>query len=97
MRILYTLDILYTLYIIRIVKYSYLTLYFIYYTILYYTPYTSYIHRPTTFSGLRALNFVLENQNLIDKTLLINIRLIRVDEGYSGRKGSGKGGGGMSD
>jgi len=36
--------------------------------------------KPTTFSGLRALNFVLDNQNLIDKTLLINIRLIRVDK-----------------
>lgn len=42
--------------------------------------------KPTTFSGLRALNFVLENQNLIDKTLLINIRLVRVDEGYSKKK-----------
>jgi len=42
--------------------------------------------KPNTFSGLRALNFVLENQNLIDKTLLINIRLVRVDEGYSKKK-----------
>jgi hypothetical protein len=37
-------------------------------------------NRPSTFSGQRALNFVLDNQNLIDKTLLINIRLIRVDK-----------------
>ena len=35
---------------------------------------------PTTFSGKRALNFVLENQGLIDKTLLINVQLIRVDK-----------------
>ena len=33
---------------------------------------------PTTFSGMRALNFVLDNQNLIDKTLLINIRLVKI-------------------
>jgi hypothetical protein len=39
-----------------------------------------YYDRPSTFSGQRALNFVLDNQNLIDKTLLINIRLIRVDK-----------------
>jgi hypothetical protein len=36
--------------------------------------------KPTTFSGMRALNFVLDNKNLIDKTLLINIRLVRVDK-----------------
>ena len=42
--------------------------------------------RPTTFSGQRALNFVLDNQNLIDKTLLINIRLVKVDEGFANRK-----------
>lgn len=41
--------------------------------------------RPSTFSGQRALNFVLDNQNLIDKTLLINIRLIRVDKDYKGK------------
>ena len=35
--------------------------------------------KPDTFSGQRALNFVLDNQNLIDKTLLINIKLARVD------------------
>ena len=33
---------------------------------------------PTTFSGMRALNFVLDNQNLIDKTLLINVRLVKI-------------------
>ena len=36
--------------------------------------------RPATFSGQRALNFVLDNKNLIDKTLLINIRLVRIDK-----------------
>lgn len=36
--------------------------------------------KPSTFSGQRALNFVLDNKNLIDKTLLINIRLVRVDK-----------------
>ncbi|KAA8499804.1 Peptidyl-prolyl cis-trans isomerase FKBP19, chloroplastic [Porphyridium purpureum] len=35
--------------------------------------------RPSTFSGQRALDFVLENRGLIDKTLLINIQLVRVD------------------
>jgi hypothetical protein len=35
--------------------------------------------KPSTFSGQRALNFVLDNKNLIDKTLLINIKLARVD------------------
>ena len=34
--------------------------------------------KPSTFSGQRALNFVLDNQNLIDKTLLINLRLVKV-------------------
>jgi len=34
--------------------------------------------KPSTFSGQRALNFVLDNQNLIDKTLLINVRLVKV-------------------
>jgi len=36
--------------------------------------------KPSTFSGQRALNFVLDNKNLIDKTLLMNIKLIRVDQ-----------------
>ncbi|XP_017220482.1 peptidyl-prolyl cis-trans isomerase FKBP19, chloroplastic isoform X3 [Daucus carota subsp. sativus] len=34
--------------------------------------------RPTTFSGQRALDFVLRNQGLIDKTLLFDIELIKV-------------------
>lgn len=42
--------------------------------------------KPSTFSGQRALDFVLENQGLIDKTLLFNVKLIRVD------KSDGKGG-----
>ncbi len=29
-------------------------------------------------SEQRALNFVLDNKNLIDKTLLINIRIVKV-------------------
>ena len=41
--------------------------------------------KPTTFSGQRALNFVLENPR-VDRTLLFNVKLIRVD------KGDGKGG-----
>ncbi|KAJ1432674.1 hypothetical protein B484DRAFT_447684 [Ochromonadaceae sp. CCMP2298] len=44
--------------------------------------------KPSTFSGMRALNFVLDNQNLIDKTLLINIKLLRVDQDYSGKNQS---------
>ncbi|KAK9841771.1 hypothetical protein WJX81_001978 [Elliptochloris bilobata] len=34
--------------------------------------------RPLTFSGQRALDFVLRNQGLIDKTLLFDIELINV-------------------
>ncbi|GMP57423.1 hypothetical protein CsSME_00021528 [Camellia sinensis var. sinensis] len=34
--------------------------------------------RPTTFSGQRALDFVLRNQGLIDKTLLFDIELIKI-------------------
>ena len=41
--------------------------------------------KPTTFSGQRALNFVLDNPR-IDRTLLFNVKLIRVD------KPNGKGG-----
>ena len=41
--------------------------------------------KPTTFSGLRALNFVLDNPR-VDRTLLFNVKLIRVD------KPNGKGG-----
>lgn len=41
--------------------------------------------KPSTFSGDRALNFVLENPRL-DRTLLFNIKVVRVD------KPNGKGG-----
>lgn len=41
--------------------------------------------KPSTFSGQRALNFVLENPR-VDRTLLFNVKLIRVD------KPDGKGG-----
>ena len=41
--------------------------------------------KPTTFSGMRALNFVLENPR-VDRTLLFNVKLVRVD------KSDGKGG-----
>ena len=41
--------------------------------------------KPTTFSGMRALNFVLENPR-VDRTLLFNLKLIRVD------RSDGKGG-----
>ena len=36
--------------------------------------------KPSTFSGQRALNFVLQNKELIDKTLLFNVKLVRVDK-----------------
>ncbi len=39
----------------------------------------------TAFSGMRALNFVLENPR-VDRTLLFNVKVIRVD------KSDGKGG-----
>jgi len=35
--------------------------------------------KPTTFSGQRALNFVLENPR-VDRTLLLNVKCIRVDK-----------------
>ncbi|XP_077212304.1 FKBP-like peptidyl-prolyl cis-trans isomerase family protein [Tasmannia lanceolata] len=35
--------------------------------------------RPTTFSGQRALDFVLRNQGLIDKTLLFDIELLKIN------------------
>lgn len=35
--------------------------------------------KPTTFSGMRALNFVLENPR-VDRTLLFNVKLIQVDK-----------------
>ncbi|XP_074304112.1 peptidyl-prolyl cis-trans isomerase FKBP19, chloroplastic isoform X1 [Silene latifolia] len=34
--------------------------------------------RPATFSGQRALDFVLRNQGLIDKTLLFDIELLKI-------------------
>ena len=34
--------------------------------------------KPTTFSGMRALNFVLENPR-VDRTLLFNVKVIRID------------------
>jgi hypothetical protein len=34
--------------------------------------------KPTTFSGMRALNFVLENPR-VDRTMLFNVKLVRVD------------------
>ena len=40
--------------------------------------------KPTTFSGQRALNFVLENPR-VDRTLLFNVKLVRIDK--SDRKG----------
>lgn len=45
-------------------------------------------YRPDSFSGQRALNFVLDNKNLIDKTLLINVKLTKVEKGYAERKAS---------
>ena len=46
--------------------------------------------KPSTFSGQRALDFVLQNQELIDKTLLFNVKVIRIDKpGQNGwKKGS---------
>lgn len=41
--------------------------------------------KPSTFSGQRALNFVLENPRL-DRTLLFNVKVVRID------KPNGKGG-----
>jgi FKBP-type peptidyl-prolyl cis-trans isomerase len=34
--------------------------------------------QPSTFSGKRALGFVLENEGMIDKTLMFDIELIRI-------------------
>ena len=42
--------------------------------------------KPSSFSGERALDFVLDNRNLIDKTLLINVKLTKVEKGFSDRK-----------
>lgn len=41
--------------------------------------------KPTTFSGMRALNFVLDNPR-VDRTMLFNVKVIRID------KPDGKGG-----
>jgi hypothetical protein len=41
--------------------------------------------KPTTFSGQRALNFVLDNPR-VDRTMLFNVKLVRVD------KSDGRGG-----
>merc|ERR1711924_30640 len=38
--------------------------------------------KPLTLSGQRALNFVLENPR-IDRTLLVNVKLVRIDKGYN--------------
>lgn len=47
--------------------------------------------RPSTFSGRQALNFVLQNKELIDKTLLFNVKVIRIDKpGQNGWKMSKK-------
>ncbi len=35
--------------------------------------------KPSTFSGMRALNFVLENPRL-DRTLLFNVKVVRIDK-----------------
>lgn len=35
--------------------------------------------KPTTFSGMRALNFVLDNPR-VDRTMLFNVKLVRVDK-----------------
>lgn len=42
--------------------------------------------KPSSFSGQRALNFVLDNKNLIDKTLLINVKLVKVEKDFAARK-----------
>jgi len=34
--------------------------------------------QPSNFSGERALGFVLENQGMIDKTLLFDIELVKI-------------------
>jgi len=44
--------------------------------------------KPPNFDGQRALNFVMFNNGLIDKTLLFNVKLIRIDrsDGQGGFK-----------
>lgn len=34
--------------------------------------------KPSTFSGMRALNFVLENPR-VDRSLLFNVKVVRID------------------
>ncbi|KAG2453336.1 hypothetical protein HYH02_001560 [Chlamydomonas schloesseri] len=41
--------------------------------------------KPSTFAGDRALDFVLANKGMIDKTLLFDLELIRVDAPKGGR------------
>mmetsp|Transcript_36395 Transcript_36395/g.93012 ORF Transcript_36395/g.93012 Transcript_36395/m.93012 type:complete len:80 (+) Transcript_36395:727-966(+) len=36
--------------------------------------------KPTSFSGKRALGFVIENKGMIDKTLLFDIELMKVNK-----------------
>lgn len=45
--------------------------------------------KPSSFSGERALNFVLDNKNLIDKTLLINVKLVKIEKGFADKKKKG--------
>jgi FKBP-type peptidyl-prolyl cis-trans isomerase len=42
-------------------------------------PHSAVGPKPSTFSGQRALNFVLENPRL-DRTLLFNVKVVRVDK-----------------
>eukprot|EP00903_Cladosiphon_okamuranus_P011659 g10967.t1 len=46
--------------------------------------------KPSTFSGYRALDFVLSNPGYIDKTLLFTVRVIRVDKPGERTSRSGK-------
>ena len=48
--------------------------------------------KPSTFSGKQALNFVLQNKELIDKTLLFNVKLVRIDKGGASGEGVKVGG-----
>lgn len=41
--------------------------------------------KPSTFAGDRALDFVLANRGMIDKTLLFDLELVRVDAPKGGR------------
>ncbi|CAM9637220.1 unnamed protein product, partial [Laminaria digitata] len=46
--------------------------------------------KPSTFSGYRALDFVLSNPGYIDKTLLFTVKLVRVDKPGDRASRSGK-------